>query len=144
MSAFAVIRSYGPLALAVALLGCASQSMRVDEVASKSAPFKRHAEDEAAAVPAYLLLADGTLHTGSPPPSGLYIEGFLDADRFVPTGRQIEGDGPIGHAEGTPGWMELATGQFFGAMTARAPARPYVEGTMTEEGFVPSSRDIVY
>lgn len=91
---------------------------------------------------AYLSLSDG--HPHDTKPAGLYVTGHLADQGFVPTGRTIEGEGKVGDAEGTPGWMELLTGQFFGAMTARAPGRPYVEGTMTDEGFVPSSRDVVY
>ena len=70
--------------------------------------------------------------------------GTQDADGYYPQGSQVEGEGPLGAAQGTPGWLELLDLRFYPAMTARSPARPYIEGTRTDRGFVPSSRQIVY
>jgi hypothetical protein len=95
----------------------------------------------AAPAVAYRVLADGRLVHGAPPPD-LHVEGTLDRGRFVPRGPVI-GDGVIG-ASGHPGWVQLSTGAFVPAESAVAPVPPFVEGVMTDAGFVPASRDVVY
>jgi hypothetical protein len=64
------------------------------------------------------------------------MRGKMMNGAFQPSGT-IEGTDkiPLG---GTPGWVELNTGQFFPAMTSRAPAQPFIEGRMTTVGFFPS------
>jgi hypothetical protein len=98
----------------------------------------------------YILLADGSIHFDSDgPPSGLFLRGNvpltrkLKPDHIDPVG-DVRGDGPLGQG-GAPGWMELTNGSFFGAQTARAPFKPYLNGYRDEAGkFSPSSRTVVY
>jgi hypothetical protein len=96
---------------------------------------------EATAAVAYRVLTDGRLVEGSPP-AGLYVEGTVIRGRFVARG-DVQGAGELGR-EGHPGWVELSTGRFTPAETAVAPTPPYVEGTLTDAGFVPGSRVVVY
>lgn len=97
--------------------------------------------------PWWMSLKDGKLHRGlDEAPIGLYAAGDVEkapdgTERFVPGG-DIEGQGPIG-AEGTKGWLDLATGKFI-AGTEPKPPPPYIEGTMTPGGFSPASRKIAY
>ncbi len=78
----------------------------------------------------------------APPAEGLYVTGKIVDGGFVPAG-DVEGDGPLGQGDGTPGWVELADGNFYGAMTGRPPFKPYVEGKMNNDGsFIPSGRMI--
>ena len=97
--------------------------------------------------PWWMSLKDGKLHRGlDEAPIGLYAAGDVEegpdgAERFVPGG-DIEGQGPVG-AEGTRGWLDLATGRFVAA-TEPKPPPPYVEGAMTPSGFSPSTRKVTY
>ena len=69
-------------------------------------------------------------------PEGFFMRGKMMNGAFQPSGK-LEGQAktPVG---GTPGWVELHTGQFFPAMTSRAPAKPFIEGRMTTVGFFPN------
>jgi hypothetical protein len=69
-------------------------------------------------------------------PEGFFMRGKMMNGAFQPSGT-LEGTDkvPVG---GTPGWVELNTGQFFPAMTSKAPAQPFIEGRMTTVGFFPS------
>lgn len=92
---------------------------------------------------AYLLLSDGSVHEG-PPPAGLHVKGRSDNGQFLPSGAEIEGEGPLGET-GSPGWLELRDGTFHGDQTGRPPFPPYVRGVRTPDGeFRPSSRSIQY
>jgi hypothetical protein len=67
---------------------------------------------------------------------GFYMKGKMLNGAFQPSGDMQGTDKiPLG---GTPGWVELNTGQFFPAMTSKAPAQPFIEGRMTTAGFFPS------
>ena len=90
----------------------------------------------------YLRLLDLSIHSDIP--SGFYVVGTQNTDGFYPNGIQIEGNGQFGSVEGTPGWLELLDQRFYPAMTSRAPARPYIDGTKNDRGFIPSSRRIYY
>lgn len=92
----------------------------------------------------FMLLADGSFHTGELPPQwGFYILGKMDDQRFIPEG-PIRGEGELGEG-GTAGWIELIDGSFHPMYQARAPLKPYVKGYMSEEGvFCPASRNIDY
>ena len=69
-------------------------------------------------------------------PKGFFMRGKMVNGAFQPSGTMEGTDKiPLG---GTPGWVELNTGQFFPAMTSRAPAQPSIEGRMTTVGFFPS------
>jgi len=70
-------------------------------------------------------------------PGGLYVKGKMDGGRFVPSGG-VMGTRPADE-DGTPGWLELSDGKFYPAQTARAPAQPFLEGKMTQSGFVPAA-----
>ncbi len=89
---------------------------------------------------AWFDLAAGVVKTDGAP-KGLYIEGAVQDGAFVPSS-DVLGDGAVG-APGHPGYLELATGSFMRAEEARTPVAPYVEGAMTEQGFVPGSRKVV-
>lgn len=90
----------------------------------------------------WLVLATGqTAPARGDAPAGYYVLGQVTDGVFVPES-DVLGSGPVNVA-GHPGWMELASGHFFGAETARAPIAPYVRGAMTKDGFVPSSPHIV-
>lgn len=73
-------------------------------------------------------------------PSGFHVRGHVVDGKFVPEG-QILGDGNL-KAEGVPGWYEFSNAKFFPFHTAKSPKSPYVHGTMTPQGFVPTSREI--
>jgi len=88
----------------------------------------------------YLRLSDGSLHP-MPAPEEFHVKGTWELGRFVP-GTTVDGGGQLAQGGGTPGWMELRGGQFHGAMTARPPISPYVNGIRTDSGFVPTSRDV--
>jgi len=76
-------------------------------------------------------------------PSGFFVKGQIREQQFVPVGNEIIGDGNLAEAgHGMPGWYELNNGKFYAMQTARAPTSPYVNGFMTSEGFLPSSRQI--
>jgi hypothetical protein len=90
---------------------------------------------------AYRVLVDGRLVQGAPP-AELYVEGTLEHGRFVARG-DVRGDGVVG-GDGHPGHLQLASGRFVPAETAAAPVPPCVEGVMTNAGFVPGSRVVVY
>lgn len=94
--------------------------------------------------PGYLLVRDGTIHTGSEgPPDGFFVRGRVLEHGFAPEGN-LQGNGELGES-GHPGWMELFDGSFHGDETSRLPARPYIKGFMSPEGeFKPSSREVVY
>lgn len=73
-------------------------------------------------------------------PSGFYVKGRIRNGQFAPESG-ILGEGDFA-ANGQNGWIELATGKFYPMHTAKTPMSPYVEGHMTDFGFVPSSREI--
>lgn len=63
-------------------------------------------------------------------------DGQLQADP------RIEGETEL-TATGTPGWYELGAQKFFPMQTAKSPVSPYLEGFLSENGFVPSSRRVL-
>ena len=69
-------------------------------------------------------------------PKGFFFRGVMENGLFIPDDKGLQGSAtsPVG---GTPGWVELHTGKFLPAMTARAPAKPFIEGRMTSAGFFP-------
>ena len=90
----------------------------------------------------WMSMKDGKLHRGlDEAPIGLYLAGDLAGDRFVPGG-DIEGQGPV-TTEGTAAWLDLATGHFINEGEPPPPP-PYVEGSMTKNGFSPKSRSVSY
>ena len=135
-----MIARAAPVALAViATLACAALLL----VACPKAGADAATTATAAPSPTWWMsLKDGKLHRGlDEAPIGLYAAGDVEAERFVPGG-DIEGQGPIG-AEGTAGWLDLATGKFI-AHSEPQPPPPYLEGAMTPSGFSPKSRKVVY
>jgi len=93
---------------------------------------------------AYLLLADGSVHTDAAAPnSGFHVAGALEGEIFLATG-DVLGDGELA-TFGSPGWLELATGVFQSDRVARAPFPPFVRGYRDDEGrFTPSTRTVEY
>ena len=100
-------------------------------------------QKQAAAKPAdgtatVLLLADLKLVADTEQnPEGFFFRGVMKNGIFIPDDKGLQGNAaiPIG---GTPGWVELHTAKFLPAMTARAPAQPFIEGRMTPAGFFPN------
>lgn len=90
----------------------------------------------------FLRLSDGQLQQERPGQGELYLEGTVEHGRFIPVS-DVQGDGPVGDDGGMPGWMELATGTFHGAQTARPPFPPYIRGARLPDGrFQPVSRTV--
>jgi hypothetical protein len=91
-----------------------------------------------AGMPGWLELHDLSLHrdTEAVAPQGLYIQGRIGEKGFFEPTSGIEGSavGPVPGTGTTPGWVELHTRRFHRAVEAVAPARPYVEGVMDENG----------
>ena len=63
-------------------------------------------------------------------------EGRVQADP------RVQGEAEL-QSEGTPGWYELGAQKFFPMQTAKAPASPYLEGFLTDSGFIPSARRVL-
>lgn len=108
-------------------------------------PTAKPTEAQPADGAVWLSFPDLTLHPASKPRAGLYLEGTREAGAFAPTsdvqGEAADAGQPA--QRGQPGYLELSTMRFMAAQEARAPVAPYVEGEMTEQGFVPSSRKVV-
>jgi hypothetical protein len=86
----------------------------------------------------FLSLVDLQLHDTRP--AGPHVRG-MDADGVFVILSDVEGEIPD-VTDGQPGYLELNTRTFMDAREARAPNPPYVEGRMTANGFVPTSRRI--
>ena len=90
----------------------------------------------------YLVLLNRELvPSDQPEPGGFYVlvkqvEGGYEAVS------EVKGQGEFAEA-GRQGWLELRPMSFVPAQTARPPVQPYIEGVMTDQGFVPSSADVV-
>ena len=74
------------------------------------------------------------------PPSSFHIRGHFSDGRFI-VDSQILGANTLA-SSGRPGWMEIPSGQFYSQETMRGVTPPYINGYMTEKGFVPSSREV--
>ena len=74
-------------------------------------------------------------------PAGYYVEGTLDSGAFAPEGDVLGQETPA--EAGTPGWLELMDGSFYAAQSGRTPRRPYVEGSMGQDGLFRPSIHIV-
>ena len=89
----------------------------------------------------WLSLGDLQMHEGAP--SGCFVRGAVGYDGlFVPAGDEIVCDAPAPPADALPGYLELSTMRFMGASEGRAPVPPYVEGRITDAGFVPTAKKI--
>lgn len=92
--------------------------------------------------PATLVLRSGRLQApGLEVPGGFYVPGRMEHGGFVPDGT-VEGGGELAAEGGQSGWLELSNGAFVPAQTSRPPFPPYVNGFLTAEGFVPSTRTV--
>jgi hypothetical protein len=86
----------------------------------------------------YFVLKNGTMcSSDEPTPKTFYVVGHIEDGRFM-ADSDVKGDGELGQS-GRPGWLEIPTGQFYSQETPRAVMSPYVNGYMTDAGFVPSS-----
>lgn len=74
-------------------------------------------------------------------PQQLFLRVNVKGGRVV-TDPRIEGEADL-PAQGTPGWYELGARKFFPTQTAKSPASPFLEGFLTENGFVPSTRQVL-
>lgn len=74
-------------------------------------------------------------------PKGLHLK--LDVKNGqLHTNPSLEGHGDLANA-GTPGWFEIGAGKFFPMQTAKSPTSPYLEGYLTDKGFVPNSKRVL-
>ena len=73
-------------------------------------------------------------------PTSFFLKGRVHNGNFLPQS-EILGSEPLAH-DGTKGWLELESGKFYTTQTPRSPKSPYVNGFMTDEGFVPDSKQI--
>jgi hypothetical protein len=75
-------------------------------------------------------------------PETLYVKGSMENGQFIVDVKNgVQGDGPLSQS-GRQGWLEICSGEFFPDETGKAPVSPYVNGYMTNEGFIPSSKII--
>lgn len=89
----------------------------------------------------FFVLKNATMCSAmSPIPNSFYIRGRVHNGQFVPESTVL-GEGEF-EVIGQNGWLEIKIGKFYPAHTAQAPISPYVEGHMTDYGFVPSRREI--
>lgn len=112
------------------ICACSPSHSRKDQPMNNRAALKRESR--------ILVLSNFEIVAADQKPAGFYVEGFLEGEIFVPKG-QILGSGSFGQS-GQPGWVELSNQQFFPEQTGRAPISPYIEGFMTDDNFLPSSR----
>ncbi len=90
----------------------------------------------------YLSLRDLRVHRfATTTPGGEYVRGSVIEGEFVPDG-DVEGRPAATSDGGRPGYLELGPGTFMGQQEARKPRPPYLEGRLTDEGFIPSSRSV--
>ena len=73
-------------------------------------------------------------------PGSFHVRGHIEDGKFIPEGKVL-GEGTL-EAKGQVGWLELTSGKFYPMHTMQSPISPYVDGVMTDNGFVPSSREI--
>jgi hypothetical protein len=73
-------------------------------------------------------------------PATFHVRGRMIDGKFKPEG-EVLGEGSF-EVEGQAGWMELSSGKFYPFHAARSPTSPYVKGHMTQQGFVPSTREV--
>lgn len=73
-------------------------------------------------------------------PQEFYVIGNIVDNTFVPTSKVL-GQGELA-TTGRKGWLELNSKKFFPEETANRAITPFIQGYMTETGFIPSSREI--
>lgn len=121
--------------LPLCAFGCTNEPANTMESTLQSQ--KRFSENEAV----NLVLANAELRAADDgAPSSFYVAGRIHNGVFAPEG-DVLGDGAFG-AQGTPGWLELASGRFHSDTEGRGRSSPYVLGVKSSQGFVPSSRKV--
>ena len=89
----------------------------------------------------FFVLSTGKIQPASEPsPASFHIKGHFSGGRFI-VESQVLGSGILA-SSGRPGWMEIPSGQFYSQEVMRGQTPPYINGYMTEEGFIPSSRQV--
>lgn len=88
----------------------------------------------------FILKEQKILPKGKQLPQDFYITGTIIDGNFVVNGK-IQGTGSLG-AAGRKGWLELNTNEFFPEESGRRAISPFVQGYMTDNGFVPSTREV--
>jgi hypothetical protein len=93
---------------------------------------------------AYLLVRDGSIHTGSPPSNDFYVRGAVSSSNvFRPIGN-VEGVGELAD-RGIPGWLELSRGTFVRRQADMSPYHPFLRGFLDPNlTFRPETRIIDY
>ena len=89
----------------------------------------------------FFVLADSKkVAQSSGVPSSFYVGGYEKDGTFVAE-TNVLGEGEL-IMQGRRGWLELSSGNFHSMHAAQSPISPYVDGVMTENGFVPSTREV--
>lgn len=73
-------------------------------------------------------------------PEGFYVKGIIVGGQFMPK-TTVLGVGDLAQS-GRYGWLELNTKEFFPMESPKKALTPFVKGYMTNNGFVPSSREV--
>ncbi len=92
----------------------------------------------------FFILKNGAMCTANDnlDPKILYVKGHMENGYFIVDVKSgVQGDGQLSQS-GRQGWLEIGSGEFFPDETGKAPISPYVNGHMTNEGFIPSSKAI--
>jgi hypothetical protein len=74
------------------------------------------------------------------PPDCFYVKGIIEDGKFIPKGNVL-GVGELAKS-GRYGWLELSSKEFFPMESDKKALTPFVKGYMTDDGFMPSIREI--
>lgn len=74
------------------------------------------------------------------PPDGFYIKGIIEEQKFIPKSTVL-GAGELAKT-GRYGWLELHSCTFHPMESDKKALTPFVKGYMTDNGFLPSVRDV--
>lgn len=73
-------------------------------------------------------------------PSSFYVKGIITNGEFIPKSGVL-GIGELA-TSGRYGWLELKSKEFYPMESDRKVITPFVKGYMTDNGFVPSVREV--
>lgn len=74
-------------------------------------------------------------------PQSFYIKGVWENNSFKATSKVL-GTGSLA-SQGRYGWLELQSKKFFPMESDQRAQTPFVKGYITDQGFVPSERDVI-
>jgi hypothetical protein len=73
-------------------------------------------------------------------PEDFYIKGLIEDGGFIPKSNVL-GIGELARS-GRYGWLELISKEFYPMESDKKANTPFVKGYMTDQGFVPSMREV--